>query len=71
MPDWVQFTGEDVAMIAFACAYVLAGTGMYVAFLRNKSSHKAKRSDMLYFLTRRLAKRSRPVTGPRWSLRSA
>jgi len=35
MPEWVQISGEDAVMIAFACIYVLAGLGMYL-FLPGK-----------------------------------
>ncbi len=71
MPDWVQITGEDVVMITFACCYVLAGIGMYLGFLRNRSSLSRTRSDILYFLTRRLQAGSKPASSARWFFRSA
>lgn len=34
MPEWVQISGQDVVMITFACAYVLAGLALYVSLIR-------------------------------------
>lgn len=71
MPDWVHITGENVVMITFAFCYVLAGVGMYLAFLRNRSSLKRTHSDILRFLIGRLEKRARPEILSRWTFRNA
>ncbi|MCK7614418.1 hypothetical protein [Roseibium sediminicola] len=67
MPEWVEISGQDVVMITFACVYVLAGLGMYLSLVREKSAANGMNAGIRLFLKKKIEETRTSPSALRWS----